>query len=303
MKGLDIAHAFWHTWGQPFLAAEFPELSGRVAAGRILGSDVIGADDEISRDHNWGPQFSLFLSAEDYAACGMALSEIMNAAAPNPWQGHRLAGGGDKSVEVAAIPGWFEDLLGIAQPPQRPEDWRPLQEPAKESILYFLRHAAIWADGTGEFTGWRTALAHYPEAIHYQRLAEECFRVWQHGEYNFVQRMSKRRDPLAIAICLGEFTRGVMQLQLLLQGEFVPYWKWLAFAFRQLPEAAPYVPLLEVLNTTADLDTQVNLVLEVSALTHAQLLTSGAVTGEGATPGLLPLLNDHIELKAHAKTA
>ena len=40
------------------------ETSRVVAAGRLLGSDVLGGDDEISRDHDWGPQFDLFLTAE-----------------------------------------------------------------------------------------------------------------------------------------------------------------------------------------------------------------------------------------------
>jgi catechol 2,3-dioxygenase-like lactoylglutathione lyase family enzyme len=51
VKGLEIARDFFSSWGRPFLTAEFPDLADRVAAGRILGSDVLGGDDEISRDH------------------------------------------------------------------------------------------------------------------------------------------------------------------------------------------------------------------------------------------------------------
>jgi hypothetical protein len=53
MKGLDIARDFFLSRGLPFLTAQFPDLAGRAAAGRILGSDVLGADDEISHDHDW----------------------------------------------------------------------------------------------------------------------------------------------------------------------------------------------------------------------------------------------------------
>jgi hypothetical protein len=91
MNGLEIARDFFFSWGRPFLTAQFPNVADKVAAGRILGSDVLGGDDEISRDHDWGPQFDLFLSAEAYAAFGEQLSRSMNTAAPNPWMGYRLA--------------------------------------------------------------------------------------------------------------------------------------------------------------------------------------------------------------------
>ncbi|MBV8846189.1 MAG: DUF4037 domain-containing protein [Bryobacterales bacterium] len=69
--------------------------------------------------------------------------------------------------------------------------------PATGSILYFFRHAEIWVDGKRELRRWRNAVHEYAEEILRTRLAEECFRIWHHGEYNFVQRMALRRDPRA----------------------------------------------------------------------------------------------------------
>ncbi len=297
MKGLDVARDFFFSWGQPYLAAEFPQLAGRVAAGRILGSDVLGGDDEISRDHDWGPQFDLFLSAGDSAAIGVQLERAMNDAAPNPWNGYRLAGAGDKSVRVHCIPEWFRKYLGLSEPPAAPADW-PASD--HESMLYFLRHAAIWIDGSGEMTEWRSALHEYPAEVLRRRLAEECFRVWQHGEYNFVQRIARRRDPLAIAVCLGEFVTGVMRIVLLMSGDFTPYWKWLAFEFRKRSEAEAYTSLLDELVSTNTIERQVGLVQRVSALVHSQLVEGGWVSGKNGNPYLLPLLNDKLELENEA---
>lgn len=61
---------------------------------------MLGGDDEVSRDHDWGPQFDLFLTAGDFASQGEQLYQAMNSAAPNPWKGYRLAGAGNKSVRV-----------------------------------------------------------------------------------------------------------------------------------------------------------------------------------------------------------
>jgi Domain of unknown function (DUF4037) len=300
VKGLEIARDFFFSWGRPFLTARFPGLADRVAAGRILGSDVLGGDDEISRDHDWGPQFDLFLPADDFAAFGEQLSRAMNAAAPNPWKGHRLAGLGNESARIESVPGWFRKYLNLARLPQVPSDW-----PASscESILYFLRHGAIWLDGTGELSRWRSALRQYPEEVLRARLAEECFRVWHHGEYNFVQRMARRRDPLAIAMCLGEFVAGVMRIVLLMNRDFTPYWKWLAFEFRKRSEAQPYVGMLEELVSIRTIERQVEIVQGVCALVHRQLLDGGWVTGKGGNPYLLPLLNDKLELDGRFREA
>lgn len=298
-EGLEIARAFFFEWGLPWLKGEFPRLADRVAAGRIFGSDVLGADDEISRDHNWGPQFSIFLSSEDFEAAGRPLSEKMNAAAPNPWKGHSLGGAESKSVLVDSIPAWFQHNFGLPEPPKNESQWKGVSE----SNLYFLRHGAIWMDGSGEFTRWRNALASYPEAVRDARLAEECFRVWHHGEYNFVQRMAKRRDPLSISICLGHFVDSVMRLLLLLSGDFTPYWKWLSHEFRKTEDAILVAPLLEALLRSQAVGEQVELVEHISAYIRQKLLAAGAITGRDDKPYLLPLLNAHFELKAKVNGA
>lgn len=295
MTGLEIARDFFFSWGRPFLDAQFPDLAGRIAAGRLVGSDVLGGDDEISRDHDWGPQFDLFLSAGDCAAFGEQVSRAMNQAAPNPWKGYRLAGAGDKSVRVESIPEWFRKYLKLERLPAAAADWPPS---STESGLYFLRHGAIWIDGTGELSSWRSALHEYPEEILRTRLAEECFRIWQHGEYNFVQRMARRRDPIAIAVCFGEFVTGVMQIVLLMSRDFTPYWKWLAFEFRKRSEAQPYWHMLEELVSIRLIERQVEIVQSVCALVHQQLLDGGWVTGENGNPYLLPMLNDKLELES-----
>ena len=294
MRGLAIAHDFFTSWGYPFLNSKFPDLASRVAAGRFLGSDVLAGDDEISRDHDWGPQFDLFLSAADYALFGERLSQAMNGAAPDSWSGYRLAGAGDKSVRVESIPAWFATYLGLERLPVSAADWPPVHF---ESTLYFLRHGKLWMDATGEFSMWRTALQEYPEERLRIRLAEECFRVWHHGEYNFVQRISHRGDPIAISICLGEFATGIMRILLLMSRDFAPYWKWLAFELRKRPEAQAYLNLLEELFSIRDIDCQVAILRRLCGLVHEELMERGWVTGRDAKPYLLPLLNDKIELE------
>lgn len=225
VKGLKIAKDFFLNWGLPFLEKEFPDLIGRIAAGRFGGSDVIGGDDWISRDHNWGPQFSLFLSAGDYHKYAEVLSDKMNRNAPAKWQGYRVDGAGDKNVLVENVPHWIEGGIGFTALPQSDRDWGIIVRrrelggsvEARESALYFFKHGALWLDNNKEFAQWRKALERYPEEVWFARLGEECFRLWQYGEYNFIQRIAKRGDPIAISMCLGKFAEGVMRIILLLE--------------------------------------------------------------------------------------
>ena len=171
---------------------------------------------------------------------------------------------------------------------------------ARESILYFLRHGAIWYDGTGEISSWREALHYYPEKIWRLRLAEEVFQVWQHGEYNFAQRVAKRNDPLAKTTCIGEFVNGVMRTVLLLNRDYTPYWKWLAHEFRKSTEAQMYVPLLEELVSASVTERQVEIVLKICSELHQTMKNSGMITKEGDKHPL-PLLHAHLELLAAGK--
>lgn len=292
MQGLEIARTFFLEWGLPWLKTKYPQLVDRVAAGRFSGSDVLCGDDAISRDHNWGPQFHLFLTAEDYAAHGTELSRQMNDAAPKPWKSWRVAGAGDNNAIVESVPAYFERVFGLKQMPPALVAWDRLEE----SKLYFLRHGAIWHDPAGELTAARTALHSYPGPVLRRRLQEECFRAWHFGEYNFVQRMIVRNDPLTIAICLGDFCQAVMRLLFLIEGDYTPYWKWLAFEFRKRPVAVDYAPLLMRLVQSGDRTEQAGMVRQICTQLHTRLLREKLVTGAKANQWLLPLLNDANEL-------
>ena len=63
MKGLEVSARFFREWGLPYIKREFPQLSGRLAAGLIGGSQAIGADDKLSRDHD-GPMAVLIVELQ-----------------------------------------------------------------------------------------------------------------------------------------------------------------------------------------------------------------------------------------------
>lgn len=295
-NGLAIAEDFFRQWGLPAIAERWPSLVDNLAAGRIFGSDVLGGDDDISKDHNWGPQFHIWLQADDYTALGSELEKRLNDAAPNPWNGFRVAGGGDRSVHVHNIETYCNGVFHGLCPEFRNPPWQCLKD--HESNLYFIRHGAIWHDPSDVFGEVQSALRFYPRQYHLLRLKEESFRVWHHGEYNFVQRMVKRADPVACAICLGEFISGAVKLCFLISGDYAPYWKWLAFEFRKRKEFTGVAELLETLVHEIDLAKKAETVLSISSMLHDMLMREGIVHGMNPNKWLTPLLNDHNEIVA-----
>ena len=66
MKGLELAELFYRECGIPMLEQHFPEQMARIAVGMVgPGSECFGFDDVISREHDWGPGFCLWLTGND----------------------------------------------------------------------------------------------------------------------------------------------------------------------------------------------------------------------------------------------
>ncbi|SEF75817.1 Tetratricopeptide repeat-containing protein [Eubacterium ruminantium] len=73
--GLRLARHFYDTLGSRMIRGKFPQYEARIAVGKAgSGSECFGFDDIYSRDHDFGPGFSMWLTDEDYNEIGEALS-------------------------------------------------------------------------------------------------------------------------------------------------------------------------------------------------------------------------------------
>lgn len=274
ITGLEMARSYFTEWGLPFLHQHFPAISERVAAGIWRGSQSLGADDALSSDHGWGAAFTLLLTEQDFQLTAERLNQALQKNAPAEWKGFPTPS--DYEIIVTSIDRFFQDWVGFSTPPHDSMQWLEgfhFRFGTRETELYMIRHGHLFYDPLGEFTTRRDLFVKYPRDIRLRRINQELLNVWHYGQYNFIDRLSQRNDPVAKCMALGHFTEGVMRLCMLLDDDYSPYWKWLAFEFRKHSVAQFLDPLLKTLTISTDISQQVDVVNEICGFLHTLLQT------------------------------
>ena len=203
MQGLELAERYWNQVGRPALAAACPEAAGRWAAGLVgEGSECFGCDDAISRDHDWGPGFCVWLTAEDHARWGRVLQDAYDRL-PRRFEGferdERPEGAG--RVGVFEIGAFYRRFIGLDAPPRTVGQWMALDDEA----LATCTDGRVFEDGAGAFTAFREELlAFYPDDIRLKKLAARCALASQAGQYND-PRCVERGDAAAAFAALFRF--------------------------------------------------------------------------------------------------
>ena len=259
-RGFSIARTFHDEWVKPYLESEFGDLANRVASVLVGNSQSLGNDDDLSKDHGWGPTLKLLLRGSDMPQGGQRLRHALKKDVPRQWDGEEFKDDPEDRVEVVSINVWFRREIGVTHRPKARAGWRR----TRQTHLYMLRHSTIVHDPLGDFTERRASFHSYPRDVWLGEVRAQLLMVWHHGQYNFIRRMAQRDDFVTTEICLSQFVQATMKLCMLLNGDFAPYWKWLPTEFRKQPNVASLDGKLERLLRVSDTTERINLVDEVS---------------------------------------
>ncbi len=234
MQGIEISREFYLQYGKPMLETEFSDVLDRIAVGLVgEGSECLGFDDEISRDHDFEPGFCLWLTQEDEQTFGFRL-ERAYARLPKEFMGLKrnpLSPVGGNRRGVLTIEDFYTRFLGA---PNAPDTWqRWLYTPA--SSLLAASNGAVFTDPLGAFSAVRsTLLQGYPEDIRRKKLAAHTIFMAQAGQYNF-SRCLARGETGAAQLCVFEFVKHAISAIFLLNNRYEPFYKWAYRGLSQLP--------------------------------------------------------------------
>ena len=221
----------------PLLARAMPGLG--YAAGRFgSGSDVLGLDDAMSRDHDWGCRLTVLVDEPDRDAVPR-ITRLLERELPGSYRGHpvRFPVTWDASrthkVDVATVTGFAASRLGVDPAGGLSVlDWLVL---TGQSVLEVIA-GPVFADRTAELAPLRAALRWYPPDVERYVLAAGWQRLSQ--EMPFVGRTAERGDELGSRLLSTRLAGDLMSLAFAVSRRWAPYPKWRGTAFQALDVAA-----------------------------------------------------------------
>jgi Domain of unknown function (DUF4037) len=249
VQGLELSRRFYFEVVRPILDRRFPEFE-HAAALIGTGSEVLGYDDETSRDHHWGPRLQVFVRELSANVEHVLAHDVPTTFAGFPTNfgppdqiGVRLlapveSGPIAHRVEVLVLADFLRDVIGV-DPLERftLSDW--LLTPTQR--LLEVTAGDVFSDATGDLTRVRELLAWYPHDVWLLVMTGHWRRV---AQLEHLQgRAGLLGDELGARLLTASLVRDLMRLGLLQHRRYPPYPKWLGTAYAELE--LPERPLLE----------------------------------------------------------
>ena len=166
------------------MAREFPDLA-YVAATFGMCSEILGLDDDVSMNHEWGPRVTVFLTEEDFARHATDMMPVFRELLPNEFKGFNMMWrqpGVDVHdttetilyhVSVRTVAASLKFYGGITSLPLGEMDWLRVSE---QHLLEFTS-GIVYRDDIGELTRARESLRYYPDNVLRFLLMHEWYAI------------------------------------------------------------------------------------------------------------------------------
>jgi hypothetical protein len=244
LRGAELARRFFVDVVEPLLSQALPGL-GYAAARLGSGSDVLGLDDEMSRDHDWGCRLTLLVD-EDARDQVPRISRMLEQGLPERFGELpvRFPTTWDSSVshkvEVATVADFAASRLGVDPTGGLSVlDWLSV---TGQSVLE-VTAGPVFTDRTRMLAAVRALLAWYPPDIERYVLAAGWQRLCQ--LLPLAGRTVEAGDELGSRLVSAGLAADLLWLAFALSRRWAPYAKWRGTVFRSLPVAARLGPLLD----------------------------------------------------------
>ncbi len=279
MKGLDLARAYYQEYGAPMLEDAFSDQKDRIAVGLVgEGSECLGYDDGISRDHDYSVGFALYITREDEREYGFRL-ERAYAKLPKEYQGINravLSPVGGNRTGVVVIEDFYAKHLGVERIDPSDLKWW-LYTPS--TALLTASNGEVFRDELGVFSYNRNILLEgYPEDVRLKKLSAHTIFMAQAGQYNYA-RLVERGETGAAQLAVFEYVRHAISTIYLLNNRYEPFYKWAYRGMRDLPILGnlelSLVGLTELDNAPSYASTKLEIIEDVAKLIIAEYHNQG----------------------------
>ena len=243
MQGLELSRRYYEEYGLPMIKEQFAEYENRIAVGLAgMGSDCFGFDDEISRDHDFGAGFCLWLTDEDNELFGFELARAYSRL-PKEFLGFEKGKSNyyaNSRYGVKTISDFYLPLTGKKGAPETVWEWLNIPEHSLAAAV----NGSIFRDDLGEFTKIReTILYGMPEDIRLKKLSARAAIMAQSGQYNY-PRCVVHGEKGAAALAVSEFVKNTVSLVYLINGKYAPFYKWALRGMENLEIFSDFAPIL-----------------------------------------------------------
>lgn len=255
IPGLELSRLFFEDVVKGLLHKHIPRI--KYAAALIGdGSEVLGFDNEMSTDHDWGPRLMLFLSKEDHKQFAQPIINILSQNLPFAFKGYstnwsepdeegvqqlvEISGGlVNHRVEVFTVKEFINAYLGVNSSKEISSlDWLTLPQ----HRLRAFTAGGVFHDDVGDLTKMRKKFDHYPSNVRRYMLASQWRRISQ--DEHLMGRAGTAGDELGSRIIATRLVRDIMIMGFLMEKTYAPYSKWFGTAFKQLVCAPVLGPTL-----------------------------------------------------------
>jgi hypothetical protein len=255
LPGLTLAREFFSEIVQPLIAER---AAGVPYAAALIGpgSDVLGFDTPVSRDHDWGPRLQIFLPERELPKRAKLLDRALASELPNEFRGFPTCFSApdakgrrhpkenarsplDHLIEITSVGRFSRRLLGF-DPLDGMSSRRWLLVPQER--LLELTGGEVFSDSVGELTSLREHLSYYPKQVWIYLMAAQWRKITRREA--LVARAGVGGDDLGSRLILAGLVREIVRLAFLLERRYAPWDQWLARALVKLRHASRLLPPL-----------------------------------------------------------
>jgi hypothetical protein len=259
IKGLKLSEDFYNEVVKNIIEKEFPDL--KYSAGLMdYGSEILGFDTAMSRDHWWGPRVIIFLEQDDSLKYKDKIDRALSEKLPLEFKGYstNFSGKvGDQTrilepvksgrvahlIRIVTAEDFFQEHLGFNFNKRiEIEDWLVFSQ----QKLRLLHDGKLFHDNLNVKDAINK-LEYYPKDIWLYLMASEWQRISE--EKAFVGRSGETGNEIGSRIIATRIIESIMRLCFLMEKQYMPYSKWFGLAFNQLKCSSDFLPVFKkVLN-------------------------------------------------------